>query len=80
MIRITIELLPLGSERHKKTLATGTIANDGTGTTGFGNYNVRLYGSKGGQAFHGKVAGHERMRKSVWHLIEKGISAAIKTE
>ena len=43
MLRITIELLPHGSEKHKKPLGMATITNDGTGSESFGNYNVKLY-------------------------------------
>ncbi|MEW6330190.1 MAG: hypothetical protein AB1560_01885 [Pseudomonadota bacterium] len=42
MIRVTIEMLPLGNESRKRHLGTVTIANDGTGTRGLGNYKVRL--------------------------------------
>ena len=38
MLRITIELLPGGCEARKRTLATGTITNIGTGSLSQGNY------------------------------------------
>lgn len=46
MIRVSIDLLPYGSEEGKKRLATMDIANDGTGTSERGNYKVRLHPNK----------------------------------
>ena len=43
MLRITIELLPHGSEKHKKPLGMAIITNDGTGNESSGNYDVKLY-------------------------------------
>jgi hypothetical protein len=37
MIRVTIELLPLGGELGRRTLGTIDIANDGTGNGLVGN-------------------------------------------
>ena len=42
MLRITIDLLPFGSEKNRKTLTTFDIANDGTGTPSRGNYKMRM--------------------------------------
>jgi len=42
MIRVTVELLPLGGELCKKHLGTAIIANNLTGTRESGNYNVKL--------------------------------------
>jgi len=42
MIRVTVELWPLGSNENKKTLAIFDIANDGTGSSERGNYKARL--------------------------------------
>lgn len=42
MLRVTIELLPFGSEERKRHLGTIDIANDGRGTRERGNYMVRL--------------------------------------
>ncbi len=38
MLKVTIELWPLGDESRKETLHTIVIANDGTGTPTQGNY------------------------------------------
>ena len=42
MIRVTIDLLPHGSEERKSHLGTILIANDGTGTMTRGNYRATL--------------------------------------
>lgn len=71
MIRITIELLPFGSEKNKKPLGVATIANDGSGDEDIGNYNVKLY------TWHeppriwktGKVKGFPRKIKGPWDLL-----------
>jgi hypothetical protein len=40
VIRVTIELIPGGEEREKKTLEVVEITNDETGTERIGNYLV----------------------------------------
>lgn len=44
MIRITIELLPLGLEENRRTLGIAEIENDGTGNIGRANYRFRIWG------------------------------------
>jgi len=46
MIKVTIELLPFGSEADKTTLGEMFIWNDGTGSSNRGNYKF-WYGAKG---------------------------------
>jgi hypothetical protein len=41
MIRITVELLPFGSEKYKKKIASMLIINDASGTPESGNYFVK---------------------------------------
>lgn len=43
MIRVSIDLLPFGSETGRQRLATIDIANDGTGTLEKGNYKARFH-------------------------------------
>ncbi len=79
MLRITIELLPYGSEAHKKHLGTMEIANDGTGGLSTGNYNVRL--SKRGQPKTlwkvGRVLGFPRKRLGAYDLMLRALAACI---
>ena len=44
MLRITIDLIPFGSEAHKTNLATVDVVNDGSGNGIIGNYDVRGQG------------------------------------
>lgn len=70
MIRITVELLPLGDESHKRTLATMEIANDGTGTPGVGNYTGTLHAEYTPPVGRkGRVTGYNRKLQSVWSLV-----------
>jgi hypothetical protein len=74
MIRITIELLPLGFEDAKKIIAIGEIENDGTGNKSRGNYKYRLWGEadlaqrKTRPWKSGEVNGFNR-RWSSWRLL-----------
>ena len=42
MIRCTIEMIPLGSEKHKRVIGIIEIGNSGTGNEKIGNYRVIL--------------------------------------
>lgn len=70
MIRVTVELVPLGIESEARTIATARIWNDATGTPAVGNYGYRLdeTGAGGALAADGRVTGFDR-RLSVWRLI-----------
>lgn len=75
MIRLTLELLPLGDERHKRHLGTIHLINDGTGTRTCGNYTVRLLSRHGGLIRRARVEGHPRLAVSVWKLVAKALTA-----
>lgn len=73
MVRITIEIVPLGFEPMKRTLGTLHIANDGSGSLTRGNYNTKFY-SKSGRVFKkGRVENFPRKGKSVWELIRRAL-------
>lgn len=67
MIKITVELLPLGSEKYKMPLGAATIGNLGTGTEDLGNYEYTLASS--GVLREGRITGFPRMKLGVWALI-----------
>jgi len=71
MIRITVELWPLGFESAKKHLGTATIANDGTGTSTRGNYTYTLSrkGSPNSTWRKGSIKGFPRKRLKAWDLL-----------
>ena len=78
MVRITIELLPLGNEKYKEVLAVGTIANDLTGTRTNENYKYTLSRQRGTRPFRkGTVSGFPRLRKNVWYLLKKVLDDAL---
>lgn len=70
MIRVTIELLPHGHERNKRTLGTMEIANDGSGDVATGSYRGTLhaeYTPLSGRK--GQVLQFHRRKQSVWSLV-----------
>lgn len=75
MIRITVELLPLGDKNRSTVLGEAVIANDGTGTGTKGNYKYRIRGKsrilKGGT---GNIEGFKRERDNVWELLRLALN------
>lgn len=69
MIRITVELLPLGDEKRKRTLATARIWNDGSGSPWLGSYGFDLRGKNGCLMRQGFIGEFRRRDFSVWWLI-----------
>ncbi len=49
MIRVTVELVPIGNEAQKKVIGVMHIANDASGTSSEGNYKVKLMNTTGQQ-------------------------------
>lgn len=71
MIRVSIELLPQGMKLGREEIGLVEIANDGTGTAEYGNYNVVAFkrlgkyrGNRNSRAVWRKarVVGFERQR------------------
>lgn len=79
MIRITIELLPLGDESRKRHMGTAEIWNDATGTIAQGNYKYRL--SKWGRPNSiwraGEIGGFPRKSLGVWDLFFRALRDAV---
>lgn len=72
MIRITVELVPYGIEKNKKTIAKGIITNDGTGNHVLGNYiySISTIKDASTEIFDsGEIKGFRRLECSVWYLI-----------
>jgi len=70
MIRVTVELLPKGSEEHKRLLGVLEIANDGTGDLATGHYTGELHAEyTGPNGRRGRVENFNRRGQSVWSLI-----------
>lgn len=70
MIRVTVELLPHGSEARKRIIGTLEIANDSTGTDSMGNYIGILHAEYTDPVGRrGRITQFMRRRQSVWSLI-----------
>jgi hypothetical protein len=79
MIRVTIEMLPLGNESKKRHLGTVTIANDGTGTRGLGNYIVRLSrrGKPDSTLKTERITGFRRLQFGPYELLLLALAATV---
>jgi len=73
VLRITIELVPWGIESRAKTIATGIIANTGTGTPTSGDYRVELRDAAGRKWRSGHIEGFPRRRLLAWDLLYRAL-------
>jgi hypothetical protein len=81
MLVIKVELWPYGDESRAEQIATGVIANDGTGTAEVGRYvSFFAHGDMPAsliastlQEQPGGVRVHHRRRESVWRLVHKAL-------
>jgi hypothetical protein len=76
MLVIPIELWPFGIEPEKRQLGKLTIANDGTGSSSRGNYDVTVYGAHGRIIRTARVEDWPRQAKPVQGLILAALEAA----
>jgi len=79
MLRITIELVPLGMESRAKVIATGTIANTGTGTLACGDYRIELRDAAGRKWKSGHIEGFPRTRLLAWDLLYRALRKLVGT-
>ena len=77
MLRVTIELVPWGIESRAKVIATGTIANTGTGTPTSGDYRIELRDAAGRKWKSGNVTGFPRKRLLAWHLLYRALEKLV---
>jgi hypothetical protein len=79
MIVITVELWPFGNYAARRTIATGLIVNDGTGTREVGNYTTSflLNGPRRRWERGSKVVNFKRLRLNVWRLIQRALEEAL---
>ena len=76
MLKITVELIR-GGIGKPRTLATGTITDDGTiKTPARGNYDVVLYGASGRVWGKSRVEDWPRKRRHVWELVYAALDRA----
>lgn len=70
MIRITVQLIPLGDETKARTLGVMEIANDGSGSKELGHYTGVLHAEYTGPSGRkGRVTNFNRRKQSVWSLV-----------
>ena len=77
MLRVTIELVPRGIESRAKVIATGTIANTGTGTPTRGDYRIELRDAAGRKWKSGSIAGFPRKRLLAWDLLYRALEKLV---
>lgn len=76
MLRVTIELLPHGSESRTRLLGTAYIVNDGFGSENSGNYQVTL-SRRGGKEYKGEVTDFPRKRLGPWDLLFQALAVTV---
>lgn len=71
MLKITIELYPLGFEKNKSTLGEMYIYNDGTGTSTNGNYKYKIFKKNSNKTIwkSGEIKNFNRKTSSAWDLL-----------
>lgn len=82
MIRVTVDLLPFGSEDDKRTIGVLEIANDGKTGPHYGDYDyslVTVLAADRGGPVRGRVINHRRA-SGVWELIRRALTDALKKE
>ena len=80
MIRVTIELLPLGREDIKRHLGTAEIWNDASGDSQTGNYRFKLskWGNTKAIWKSGEVKGFPRQARGAWDLLYLVLREAVQ--
>jgi len=72
MLRVTIDLIPFGLDKLKKTIGIMEIANTGSGTKTSGNYRFIVYKKNSKTAWKtGELLGFKRKRFLAWDLLFK---------
>jgi hypothetical protein len=79
MLRVTIELLPFGSENQKRTLGAIEIVNDGTGDVNTGHYDVTIFKWGEGRRVwrRGRVEAFPRRRLGPHDLLYRALAATV---
>jgi hypothetical protein len=75
MLRITVELLPGGSEHGRRILAHAEIARVTSGA--LSDYRVRLFEDVIGIVGAASLPNYPRLATTIWDLVGRGISVAL---
>jgi len=73
MLRITIDLIPYGDEKLRRTIGTATIVNDLTGNINDGNYEYTIQSDS--NCFSGEINKFKR-EKGAWSLLKEVLKHA----
>ena len=76
MIRVTIELLPLGKEDKSQVLGQAIIHNTGMGSWTKGKYKYKLLNKANRRYKDGNVENFPRTRLNAWHLLKRVLDDA----
>lgn len=85
MIRVTIDMLPMGDESKAYNIGLAYITNDGSGTGHSGNYRIDLLGGFVGWNPSKRVwktalvESFPRARLGVWDLFYRGLAACVSS-
>jgi hypothetical protein len=81
MIRITVELVPKGWNKHARVIGRMLIHNDMSGNGKLGNYVVRVFKQNDAVPFRtGRVEGFKRKSQSAWQLVLSALETIYKGE
>jgi len=76
VLLITVELLPQGSEKERRTLGETRIINVG-GDAAYGNYLVEVKEGSSEPKWLGQLSDYPRFAGSVWDLVARGLTVAM---
>ena len=81
MLRITVEVVPLGFLDHAEPIAHMVISNDGTGTPDVGNYLVTISpADPDGETIETTVIGFPRLENDAWYLLYRALKAGLEVK
>ena len=75
MLRITIELLPVGREARRRTIAVAELGR--THGKRLGTYHMRLNEEPFGLVGQAVLSDYPRYAASIWDLVARGIAVAL---
>ena len=74
MLRVTVELVPHGEEDRAYTIGTMLIANDGTGSLGYGNYGFAYCNTDNDNVIAIGTLQNFPRHLGAWQLIKRALS------
>jgi hypothetical protein len=76
MLRVTIELLPMGGTKGRKHLGHVHIINV-EGNAAYASYQIDVFDDAGKKIATGNLADYPRFAATVWDLAARGIATAL---